>query len=188
MAVRIGLIGAAGTGKSTLATAVSKEFGLRFLAAKKVTQSILDSDGYDYGAGVHIERFLADSRRQLRIMRNTFAAQSEAVDFVADRTAVDLAAYALVELHDSDVATLGKVFDECRKRVGLYTHLFLCPWLGGPMKDNRRRTLNPWYQRLVHTVEMGVVREWGLASSVHVFEAESCEDRMDEVRTILGGR
>jgi hypothetical protein len=43
----------------------------------------------------------------------------------------------------------------------LYTRLFLCPWEDKALDGNRKRTLNPWYQFLIHTIEKGILDEWG---------------------------
>jgi predicted ATPase len=183
MNLRIGLAGAAGTGKSTLARMISEKLGLPLLASKAVTQEILDKDGYDYGSGIHIERFLANSDRQVKLVNLTFQAQGSHPNFVTDRTAIDLAAYALCELHNSDPTTLKRLFDKCRSSVGLYTHIFLCPWLDKPVSDNRRRTLNPWYQLLIHIIEEGIASEWGV-KLIPLKEVEA-EARLKEVVGIL---
>jgi predicted ATPase len=183
MNFRIGLAGAAGTGKSTLARMISEKMGLPLLASKAVTQEVLDKDGYDYGSGIHIERFLANSDRQVKLVTMTFQAQGSQSSFVTDRTAIDLAAYALCELHNSDPATLKRLFDKCRSSVGIYSHIFLCPWLDKPVNDNRRRTLNPWYQLLIHIIEEGIASEWGV--KLIVLREIGAEARLKEVTGVL---
>ena len=158
--LRIGIVGCAGTGKTTLAATVAKKLKIPFLPSKNITQGILDRDGYDYGSGIQIERFLADSKRQLEIFEKTSESHNERDSFITDRTPVDLAAYALSELHDSDPALLRQIVESSRRLVSRYTHLFLCPWKDKPIENNKRRTLNPWYQYLIHGLELGLMAEW----------------------------
>ena len=184
---RVGFVGCAGTGKSTLAKAAAELLELPFLSSKEITQPILERDGYDYGSGVQIERFLAHNSRQLEIMRKTIKLQKKHEQFVTDRTVVDLAAYAVKELHEHDIKTLRKIYDACRDVADIYTHLIVCPWREGPVADNKRRTLNQWYQFLIHCTERGIIREWELKESIQVFvlETNGFEARIDEVRKIL---
>lgn len=180
---RLGICGCAGTGKTTLAVALSKELGLEFLPAKVITQIILDRDGFVYGSGTQIERFLAHSNRQEEILQKTITSQKLKTSFVTDRTAIDLTAYAVCELYDCDLPVLAKIHTECRNLVSWYTHLFVCPWVM-TMVDNERRTLNPWYQFMIHVVERGVLDDWGVP--YNVLEETGLERRVKEVRNILG--
>ena len=158
--MKIGIIGASGTGKSSLARAVSKELKIPCLESKAITQDILERDKYDYASGVQVERFLANTGRQNEILRRTMEQEDAVESFVTDRTVVDLAAYVVCEMHDSDSSTVRNVIDTCKKRVSGYTHLFLCPWEDKPVDTNQKRTLNPWYQFLIHTIEMGLLESW----------------------------
>jgi len=181
--LRIGLIGAAGTGKSTVAGLLSAKIGVPFKAAKLITQRILEREGYDYGSGIRVERFLATEQRQLEILDATLEMQSVDESFVTDRTVVDLAAYALCEIHESDKA-VRSVVTRCRDNLKLYTHLFLCPWMFAEMVENRRRTMDPWYQHLIHVIDRGLIAEWGL--DVTVLSAEKSEDRVVEILNRIG--
>lgn len=160
MSIRIGIVGCAGTGKSTVAETVATRLGIPNLKSREITEDILRRDGYDYSSGIQIERFLANSGRQNEILRRTIEQQS-VPDFVTDRTVVDLAAYAVCEMHHSDPTALRRIVDTCRKNVSVYTHLFLCPWRDVQVADTGKRTLNPWYQYLIHITELGILTDWG---------------------------
>lgn len=160
MNFRIGIVGCAGTGKSALAEVVASHFKVPNLTSRDITETILKRDGYDYGSGIQIERFLANTGRQNEILRMTVEQQSGS-DFVTDRTVVDLASYAVCEMHHSDPAALRRIIEMCQKKVSIYTHLFLCPWKDIPVASTGKRTLNPWYQYLIHITERGIMDEWG---------------------------
>lgn len=184
MMYRIGIVGAAGTGKSSFAESLSGELGIPFLKSKDITQQILVRDNYDYSSGIQIERFLSHTRRQGEILRRTLEQQS-AEQFITDRTVVDLAAYALVEMN-SDSDTVKHVYETCRKNISLYTHLFFCPFSDMTVTDNGRRTLNPWYQKLVHTIERGIMEDWN--KGYWLIESDNTQQRVVEVMDILHGR
>jgi adenylate kinase family enzyme len=161
MILKIGIVGCAGTGKSSLARALGEKLGIQPLQAKVITQDILKRDGYDYASGVQVERFLAHTGRQNELLRRTMEMEDEATDgFVTDRTVVDLAAYVVSELHDSDTGVVENIFETCRERVKSYTHLFLCPWEDRQVENNDKRTLNPWYQFKIHALEVGIMDAW----------------------------
>lgn len=184
MDLRIGIVGCAGTGKSSLANELSKRLELPFLAARHITQSILDRDGYDYCSGIQIERFLAEANRQREIISRTVEEHRNCEGFITDRTFIDLAAYAVCELHDNEIKLLKTILDECNKNVSIYTHIFICRWQEGPITNNNRRTLNPWYQFQIYALELGLIEEWGLPH--YHLESEKLETRIEEIIKILG--
>jgi len=181
--MRIGLVGSAGTGKSSLGKALAARLDVPFLAAKTITQSILERDGYDYGSGIQIERFLSNGGRQKEMLRRTVGEQKSHDEFVTDRTVIDLAAYAIVELHGCDAQMVNRIYASCKRHVRRYTHLFFCPWSSAPMKGNRRRTLNPWYQFVVGGAELGVMSQWSV--SFHELTTIREEDRVDEIMAVI---
>ena len=178
---RIGIVGCAGTGKSSLAEGLAKALLIPFLKSKDITHLIVSRDGYDYSSGVQIERFLANTGRQNEILRRTLEQQS-VEQFVTDRTMIDLAAYALCELRES-VDTVQHIVETCRKNMSRYTHLFLCPWQNTPMTDNSKRTLNPWYQLIIHAIERGIMDDWGC--QYHIMPLVPNEQRVAEALKIL---
>jgi hypothetical protein len=185
-ALRIGLVGCAGTNKTAVAKEVASRLGVEFIDSSSVTKEILRRDGYDYTSGVQVERFLADSSRQKEILKRTMDRHLACESFVIDRTLIDLAAYAVVELHDEDLSLLRTIFHACRERVGLYTHLFLIPWKDVPVRNNRRRTINPWYQFLIHAVDEGIMTDWGVKS--FSLTADGVDGRAEEIIRIVKRR
>lgn len=178
MSLRIGIVGSAGCGKSSLSEAVSFKLGVPILKSREITESILKRDGYDYSSGIQIERFLANTGRQNEILRRTIEQQT-VENFVTDRTVVDLAAYAVCEMHHSDSSALRRIIDTCRKNVVIYTHLFLCPWKDVPVTDTQKRTLNPWYQFLIHAIERGILDDWGC--KYEILKSEDRDKRLQEI-------
>jgi hypothetical protein len=181
--LRIGLCGCAGTLKSSIAQAVAQKLALPLVESKTVTKEILERGGYDYGSGIQVEKFLASGSRQMEILRKTIESQPEGEQFVSDRTVIDLAAYAVVELHDDDHALLRKIFFACKNYATVYTHLFLCPWKDVPVSDNHQRTLNPWYQYQIHALDEGIMVDWGLKFTV--LKAEGIDKRVKEIMAVI---
>lgn len=181
--MRIGIVGCAGTGKSALADSLAKMLCIPSLKSKEITESILRRDGYDYASGIQIERFLANTGRQNEILRMTLEQQNTA-EFVTDRTVIDLAAYAVCEMHHSDPLALRRIIDTCKKNVHGYTHLFLCPWKDVPLTNNGKRTLNPWYQFLIHTAERGIMDDWGC--QYEIIEEDDTQERINKIVSCLG--
>lgn len=177
--MRIGLCGCSGTGKTSLAEALSDRLGFPMLKSREITEDILKRDGYSFDSGVQIERFLANSGRQNEILRRTVEQQNAQEEFVTDRTVVDLAAYVVCEMHDMDTAALKRILETCRKNVSRYTHLFMCPWKDVPVADNGRRTLNPWYQFMIHVAEKGILEEWGC--KYVILKSDGIEKRLEEI-------
>jgi hypothetical protein len=85
-----------------------------FFPSRPITQEILERDQYDFSSGIQVERFLAAADRQSEILKKTINQQMDVDQFVTDRTFVDLAAYAICELHDDDTSTLQKLYDACK--------------------------------------------------------------------------
>lgn len=182
---KIGICGSGGTGKTSLAEELAKKLSIPFLKSRAITDDILKRDGYDYSSGIQIERFLANSGRQNEILRRTIEQQKSVESFVTDRTVVDLAAYVVCEMHDTDIAAMRRILETCRKNVVDYTHLFVCPWKDMPVENNHKRTLNPWYQFLVHTVEIGMLQEWQCGNVIRLL-SDTTENRLLEITSVLG--
>jgi len=183
-AFRVGITGAAGTGKSSLAKCLSEKIGIGLIEAKSITKEILIRDCYDYCSGIQIERFLASPDRQKEILDKTINTLTVGSPWVTDRTLIDLAAYAVNELHDIDTALLRKIFFACKKHASIYTHIFLCPWMDVPLENNKKRTLNPWYQFQIHALEKGIMEDWGI--KYHILKTSDTASRIEEIIDVIG--
>ena len=178
--MRIGICGCSGTGKSVLAECIAKEYNLAYLPAKQITSKILRRDGFDYGSGMQVEKFLATEKRQNEILEGTIE-QIEGVDsFVSDRTPIDLASYAILEREDKKVRDY---VENCRRMLNYYDFIFLCPWISREIVDNQKRTLNPWYQFSVDAVIKSVLDMFDCP--VVELESEDIDSRIKMVRITL---
>lgn len=158
--MKIGIAGCSGTGKSILADKLSQALSIPFLPSKEITGEILRRDGYDYASGQQIEKFLATEEHQMEILKKTSEQQSDVEEFVSDRTAIDLAAYAIIEMDGP--LRVKKYVEQCHKLAQVYTHIVFCPWEDKEIVDNKKRTLDPWYQFTVHSVQLGVMQRFGI--------------------------
>jgi len=170
--LRIGICGSAGTGKTTLAVALATHLGFPLLKSRDITSGILVRDGYDYASGVHVEQFLAQANRQEEMLEKHVEFEQKNKQFVVDRTAIDLFAYAVMECH-FEPEKVEKFYKLCKAHAKTYTHLVVCPWGKRPLLSNNRRTLNPWYQFLIHSAEMAILDEWKLNYSIADGEGET---------------
>ena len=92
---------------------------------------------------------------------------------------VDLAAYAITELYDGDSKKVEQVFNLCKSEMKKYTHVIVCPWGKNPIKDNRVRTLNPWYQFIIHSIEVNLLDLW----DIRYYQVKSIieQDKLNEI-------
>ena len=178
--MRIGIAGCSGTGKSILAEMIAESFGIPFLPAKEITGEILNRDGYDYASGMQVEKFLSTPDRQAEILKKSIEQQS-LTEFVTDRTAIDLAAYAILELKDP--LKVQKYVDSCHDLAHIYDYIFFCPWQSVDIVDNQKRTLDPWYQMTVHSVELEVANL--LSVGIHKLSSDDAEERLEEIKQLL---
>jgi hypothetical protein len=169
MNIRIGVIGSGGVGKSGLAEAIAGKLDVRYVSSKSITRPILERKGFNWSSGQPVEEFLAQEECQNEILSKSIEIEDSGNGFVTDRTSIDLAAYAIVMLHRK-VQLVDEIVEVCRQRTSKYTHLILCPWGQQTIERNDVRTLNPWFQFMVHGVMMALLRQWELK---HIVLTES---------------
>jgi adenylate kinase family enzyme len=182
---RIGIVGSAGTGKAEFAKLIAAKMDLPYITSKNLVAELLKKDCYDYSSGTQVERFLAQGQRQERILNYLVHEEKKRKRFVSDRPMMDLSAYAVTERYLSDPVSVRNMCNKCLKHAKkTYTHIIVCPWEDDkPLEDNGLRTLNPWYQFIIHSLTLEFVRMWGglhyLVSSV------KDEERFQEVKEWL---
>lgn len=175
--MRIGITGASGSGISALAKALASHYDVTYLSFKKEIRAILKREEYNWSSGIQVEQFLTQRGCQLEIADKVLALTRATDNFVADRTVVDVSAYAIIELYDQPVIT-ETIINSCRKEISRYDGIVLCQW-NDVLDNDQVRTLNKWYQLLVHTTIMGLLDEWGIS----YFKCDATEDgAVDKVK------
>ena len=98
-AYRIGLIGCAGLGKSTLALKISNELCIPFLNSKGITRPVLQQYGYEYSESSFVEKFLSKKEIEFEIVSRRLQEESLLMGgFVTDRTTLECFCYAFLGL------------------------------------------------------------------------------------------
>ena len=125
-AIRLAFCGASGTGKTTLARWVEKEFGLPFNPVG--SRSVAKSMGFDnpYDVDIPTEDH-PDGRRaefQRRLVVDKRAWEDDHESFVVDRTTVDNLVYTIFHKVSSIDVTLMNLIVA---GMGRYTHIVFCP-------------------------------------------------------------
>lgn len=123
--MRIGIIGAAGTGKTKLATALAAHLGVPLVPDYVVT--VLREKGRDSWRGVNDVK----DRRKIReeALRRKSADEAQHDAFVSDKTAVDYLAYWLQNQaeHEERPANLAFV-ERCKTAVARYDRFVYLPY------------------------------------------------------------
>ena len=148
--LRIGLMGSASTGKTTISRSLSNQLDLEL--HKELETNILKNL---IQKGI-IKNKLALSPDQSRQFQQRAIQLREKIskrnNYVTDRTAGELWVYH--KKYCTSYSTQGEleIFkDRCLKVMQGYTHLFLFPYGQIPIEDNQWRNTDPRYQREIHT-------------------------------------
>lgn len=162
-ALKIGLIGAAGLGKSSVATAVAKEKNLMFLKSKDITRPILKRDGYTYGRDECVELFLSKRERELELVdERKYAESLLSGGFITDRTTLECFCYALLNIHNYSNAESRMIETLCKENMSNYTHLFYFPQKDGWLEENGLRTTSVYFQWKIDMLIWGVLSDWNI--------------------------
>lgn len=180
---KIAIVGRAGTGKGILAKNLAEKLNVAYISGKQKIYEILNAEGYDYATGIQVERFLAQGNRQELILDYLIQEEDKNIEFVNDKSVLDIAAYALVERSDCDAKSTEKICQICEERIKKYTTVFFCPSVGMKTEPNGIRTLNESYQYLIEIVERGLLNDWGIK-----YIELKCDNghRVQEALEILG--
>ena len=138
--MKIALSGSAGTGKTTLARALSQELALPYF--EEGMRSLLEG-------GLDLHSLNIEQHRQL--MRDMWSAQEAqelgAVEgFVADRSSLDYAAFWLHYGLYEDREASDEFMAAMQAYAESYDHVVLLPWGVIQLQDDGVRTTNRWIQ------------------------------------------
>lgn len=152
--LRIALCGSAGTGKTTLAKALSQRLGVPYVP-EGMRERL--EDGLDF----HTLAPGEFRRLVLSVWREQCAREDEAMaragGFVADRSPWDHAAFWLQYGLVHEVGDLEALFDEARARTARLDRLVVLPWGAIPLVDDGVRSPDRWLQRRFQASVEGLV-------------------------------
>ena len=160
---RIGLIGCAGLGKSTLASKISSELQIPFLNSKGITRPVLQKYCYEYSDDCFVEKFLAKKEIENEIVSRRLEEESIlSSGFITDRTTLECFCYSFLSITsytNDDFKLLEKI---CKKKKKNYTDLYFIPISSGWYESNGIRTININFQRMIEMLINGVILDWSV--------------------------
>lgn len=175
--MKVGLIGAAGLGKSTICKEIGKEFDIVFLQSKDMTRPILKKYNYEYSSNEYIEKFLAKKEIEFELVSERIYQESLlSAGFVTDRTTIECFAYALLNCNEYTSEDLDVLESICQKHILNYTHLFYFPYDCGWFEENGIRTVDSYFQRKVDMIIRGLLKDW----DVNVIQVPRERDNIKE--------
>lgn len=151
--MRIALCGSAGTGKSTLAAALSKELGLPLIG--EGMREYLERTGVD----LHVLGLEGMRSLVLQLWEERKEAEARASDgFIADRSSFDFAAFWLYYRFAAEDELTERLFEEtldgCR-----YDHLLVLPWGKFPLLADGVRTADRYVQLHLQLLIEGLLQQ-----------------------------
>ncbi len=122
--MRIAIVGSAGTGKTTLAKALSAHLSCAFVP--DTVPQVLRERGRDSWRGVE-----AGDRRKIReeALQRKLRLEAEAEAFVSDKSVIDYLAYWLQNQSEHEQRHVNDAFvDQCKEGAGRYDLLVFLPY------------------------------------------------------------
>jgi uroporphyrinogen III methyltransferase/synthase len=158
--LRIGICGSASVGKTTLAHALARDFGLPCL--REEMRDYLEASGSDLTLlpPANVESILLHLWRQRQDKERT------ANSFIADNCPIDFAAYALYYGCLSDLSR-DALLNEALRNLDRYHAIFLLPWGVLPYEQDGIRPANPHLQLRYHYILEGLLRRHFPADKLH---------------------
>jgi predicted ATPase len=137
---RIVFSGSAGTGKTTLARAVADRLGLPYI-----------EEGIRPRVEAGLKLYLLDESQRRDLIRELWEEQHAAQEaaghgFVADRSAVDYAAFWLHYGLTDEQEETRTFLAEMERAARAESRVVLCPWGVLPLEADGVRSTNPWLQ------------------------------------------
>jgi broad specificity phosphatase PhoE/nicotinamide riboside kinase len=151
---RLALSGSAGTGKTTLGRRLAAELGVPFLEEGMRRRLEEGLQVHDLSRQQHRE-LIAELWEEQRTDEQR--AEAEHGGFVADRSAVDFAAFCLL-FHSHDAGFCARMVPELLAHAQGYDAVVNLPWGLLPLEADGVRSTNRWYQRHMQATVEGLVR------------------------------
>lgn len=184
--LKIGFMGAGGTGKTTDATALSEELGVPMI--KSASRTALER----LGVGEAEVLKMTDEEKwklQLEIFNSKEELDDHTFEFIGDRTLLDHFVYCLMYCATFIPATDFFAFENnVRKHMkSTYTHMFYYPWgYWNVQTSDGVRQDAPGWQSAIDALIVGYIRRWNLPV-IQVPQTQGKEFRQAFVkRHILG--
>ena len=155
--MKIAVSGSAGTGKTTLATALAGRYDCSVVA--ECYDEFFDKN-YDF-----IKPASRLQRQILTTLEHKNKLEDECGDFVADRSPVDLFNLWLSRGYGSNQRKTADLYNRCRTYIKKYDRIVVLPWSALPLVQvdahvGRRRVMNPWIQLYNHSTMIGLLQQW----------------------------
>lgn len=142
--MRIGLLGAQGTGKTTLAEALAKQLELPLITEQ--VRDIARDMGINSPKDLQHDP-LQGALFQMECLRRQIKAEEKLRRFVSDRTTIDNAVYWMKwHSHKADSAENNKYYRLAEENADKYDLLVYVP-IEIPLENDNFRSINPEYQK-----------------------------------------
>lgn len=183
--MRIGFMGAGGTGKSTTLKELT-DIDLPVLGS--VTRSIMNAEGVASEAEQESWGPRDKWNLQKKIFQARIDAESELDEFISDRTMIDHLAYCLVRCYDGMTdEELSWARDIVTKSMSTYTFLFYFPISFVPESDGLRQS-GESYRRLIDHTMLGIAYDLGFGMELVNVGSKTPQDRANIVRELYTNR
>jgi len=179
--LRIGFIGNGGIGKTTTAEALAERLKLPLIP--EGVRRYMKEKGIE-----HLRKFspLETWEMQKTLLERKTKMEHSLSSFIADRTTLDNAAYALFWLCRSEIpeADLKSYVARCVAHMKRYTHIFFFPHGSIPLVDDGVRSGNNIYQYVISMIMYGMLCT-ACRREFHVLKETGLSERVQEILTHL---
>ncbi len=179
--MRVGFMGASGTGKTTLAQWMVRTFGLKMnpVGSRSVALKMGFDNPYD------VDRTGQRQAFQLELLRSKVAWEREQESFVTDRTTLDNLVYFMMHAPEECDDDFHQAVFAAMNR---YTHVIYCPVLVFINLDNDgARVADPMYHRLFDSVLLGYMRKMRATNPSVPAPITMCSADLEARQRQLGG-
>ena len=178
--LRIGLMGSASTGKTTISKSLSQDLNIELHGEFESTMlKRLIKRGIIENSTAFTPDQLREFQQRAIGVREKF---SERKNYISDRTAGELWVYhKKYRTECSSQEELELFRDRCLKVMSKYTHLFLFPFGQIPLENNGWRNIDSFYQREIHTEIEKMLLDFQVPYIQLKEEKFSVDERLQEI-------